>query len=896
MVLIFLELMKYINTKLIPYSEEQTKYTNRLVSNYEEIEFLLKEKNGQILKLLYFNKENISDILYTSNKLVAIDHLITKKLSDLFYLDLLLTSNPNVIDYIFTKNTLINLCEELLNVKNGIKKVIIHKIIYDLLESYHGFVNNDYSKKSLKKIKDLYEKEINNQTKIDFDFWNGIDIDNIMSISIDELYSYIIVNLFTSDNYSYEYILSVLKDLELEDIDITENIYLKLLNYKEKFESVYSIKNIQDLINVKKINFYYLLLKYILKAPLFIYQFDFLLSTRNLLISIINNNLYTLLELISDVDPDSKKKLDYIIKVLTDSDFYFEKYEEMKKSKIIINIIKDKRFRYAFPLMKILFDLKVNEMEFNENYLNSLLDRWTPLYNCLKKGKFKKIKHTQKKKLFSFLKNQNNKKLLLKIFNKSEYESFQELDINAPDESIIENDDDNKDNYSVIQEGNNIVVNEVNENMLEINEDKFNKGSETSIMIQSLTIQSRIEPETEIRSELININYKCDFKQFQKSDKYKIIDYYKSLKESKKINNSYFHYTKNLSKGHYLISGNSHLILIYNANFEKKLEFELNSKPKNIYEISNNKNQSEELTLLACCRKEIVVITIDTNNYKYDLKVQYERNFIDFNSWYNLDDKYLICGVKGGFFLENSENFCKIRQIFETNYINGINLKKKIFAFSSNKLLPNGENKLLIYDFQRNKILKEILNDSLKISNNGLNLINLDKIQSINTNREILLCSCSSREKGKNGKNGFLMVDMCLDKNEFLESFYETQEFEAHCFCQLSVVTNNNSVNDDISKGKNIDIKETEYFLVGGFDLMKRIGCVKLYQLKYDKDNNKINIRYLIDMATENVDEFRGFGMEVSCITQSRITGNLLITCLDGNIYLFKPPNLELFL
>ena len=126
--------------------------------------------------------------------------------------------------------------------------------------------------------------------------------------------------------------------------------------------------------------------------------------------------------------------------------------------------------------------------------------------------------------------------------------------------------------------------------------------------------------------------------------------------------------------------------------------------------------------------------------------------------------------------------------------------------------------------------------------------------------------------------------------------FYDTEDFEPHCFCQILIVENNNPITDDICKEDNIVIKETEFFFVGGFDPMKRMGCIKLYKIKYDKDSNKINIKYLIDIVTENNDEFKGFDMDISCITQSKITGNFLITCLDGNIHLFKPPNLELLL
>ena len=140
------------------------------------------------------------------------------------------------------------------------------------------------------------------------------------------------------------------------------------------------------------------------------------------------------------------------------------------------------------------------------------------------------------------------------------------------------------------------------------------------------------------------------------------------------------------------------------------------------------------------------------------------------------------------------------------------------------------------------------------------------------------------------------IININLENKEFSEYFYETEEFEPHCFCQLLIIDNNNSITSDISNKKKINIIETEYFLVGGFDPLKRMGCIKLYKIKYDKRNNIINIKYIFDIVTENNDEFSGFDMEVSCITQSKITGNLLITCLDGNVFLFKRPNFELFL
>ena len=223
--------------------------------------------------------------------------------------------------------------------------------------------------------------------------------------------------------------------------------------------------------------------------------------------------------------------------------------------------------------------------------------------------------------------------------------------------------------------------------------------------------------------------------------------------------------------------------------------------------------------------------------------------------------------------------------------MNGININKNIFAFTSNSYLPEGDDILIIYDFDKNKICKKTTGYFFKISNNGISIMDISKLFSLNVKRQIMFCSCYDASK----RNGILFFNINIEDNEFVESFYETGEFQPHCFCQLSIVENNNSIYGDINNEENINIKETEFFLIGGFDPIKRIGCIKLYKIKYNKDNNNIYISYIIDIINKDINKMDEFEMDVSCITQSRITGNLLITCLNGKTYLFKPPNLELF-
>ena len=650
--------------------------------------------------------------------------------------------------------------------------------------------------------------------------------------------------------------------------------------------------------NVKKINFYYILLKYILKESFYIYQTDFLIKARESIIHFIKNNLYSLLVLTSDLNEDMKEKLDFIIKALTDTDYFYSKYAKMKNDYKINKITTDKRLKYTFPLIQILLDLKIDDIKIDEEKeLSIILNRWDLFYNLIKEAKFKKIPLHKRKELFSYLKDENNKMLLLNIFNKEQYDLFQILNFDFIEKSLdiikfYNNDLSQRSLYG----SNNLMREELDSISYEQNS---NRPETTSVIIGSYTIQDVTESQVEFEIEKHDFNPKeSDFNMFIRSDKYKILEYNKILEKNEYFKKHYLHYAKNISKGHFIIAGNSHKIMLYDSYFEKKLVIDLFLKPENIYEIKNNNISKNEIQLMASCGKELNLITIDLHNYSYNIKTKSKQNKIDI--YYNycavLEDKYLISGIKGVFVLDENKNYQRVNRILKTNYINGIQIKEKIFAFSSNNLLSRGENKLLIYNLKKNEIMKEINDYPLKISNNGLYLINLKAIKSINIDRQILFSSCASMRYDKNNKNGFLFVDINLEKNIILESFYDTNEFEPHCFCQISIVNNNNLINDDIADEKNISVKETEYFLVGGFELMKRMGCIKLYKLKYNEKNDKINIKYLVDIITENIDQFKGFNMDVTCITQSKITGNLLINCLDGNTYLFKPPNLELFI
>ena len=222
--------------------------------------------------------------------------------------------------------------------------------------------------------------------------------------------------------------------------------------------------------------------------------------------------------------------------------------------------------------------------------------------------------------------------------------------------------------------------------------------------------------------------------------------------------------------------------------------------------------------------------------------------------------------------------------ILKGYYKEGIQINKILSAFTSNKIINNGKDKITFYNSNTNKHI-DIENNSFILSTTGLCLMPVD-----NKNNNILLCACKKYIKGQ--KNGILLItdlkavdESNYDKNNNIK-FYNTKDFEVHCFCQIIIIVNNKI----FEKPK---IEKTNYFFVGGFDTKKHKGGIKLYKIKKNK-KEIIEIEKIQDIVLEN--EYELFKGPISCIKQSTSNGNILITCWDGNVYLFNPPDLEKFI
>ena len=254
----------------------------------------------------------------------------------------------------------------------------------------------------------------------------------------------------------------------------------------------------------------------------------------------------------------------------------------------------------------------------------------------------------------------------------------------------------------------------------------------------------------------------------------------------------------------------------------------------------------------------------------------------DFNKYYYKQMMHYN-HIRSHDFLMEHQNKEKI--IENKTYKLGIKINDKVYAFASNAIDIKGENKVILYSRIKRIIIYEVENYSISLTSNSLcSFPSLDK----NLNHILLLCGCKKYYKSQ--KNGILLIKGDIDNSNYKHIFYNTGNFEVFCFCPILIVTNTNYIfkNDR-------EITNTNYFLAGGFQKNKRKGVIKLFKVIQNEKFLDTEIEYIQDIEIQPKDKFRGFNSPISCITQTKYTGNLLVACWDGNIYSLSPPKMDWF-
>lgn len=456
----------------------------------------------------------------------------------------------------------------------------------------------------------------------------------------------------------------------------------------------------------------------------------------------------------------------------------------------------------------------------------------------------------------------------------------------------------------------NVLINKTNSNLQGFEFMLYNMNSKkyTNIKYSTDNFQKIIniidEDEDKDNNNILKNNSQLD----KNASKYTIIEYIKTIGKTKYSAD----FIKVLSNGYYIV-GSQEILYIYDNQLVEKPNLEIKCKDW-VYSIcerilfkANNKNKNiqviccmnSSIGLVELTEKKSYMTLIEMNsktNTKKKLKKDRTKN--TYNICFEMrENNYVMAGLHGAIYYINFfGNKAEVEQIkiSEKKYKGGIKLNENIVVLSSNNVIPEGEDKLIFFNAKTKKITEGNNKYSFAVNEHNMSLINIGKK---NSNDKILLCACKKFLKEQ--KNGILLVNPQLGENEdIINPFYDTGYFEVNCFCPIfNVINKNENDLEDIDEDykKNIDVYDTNFFLVGGYDQLKRKGGIKLYQIISGNKTANTKIKFLQNIEVYN-NNFEGIDEQIKCMIQSKITGNIIVTCANGKIILFTKPNLELYI
>ena len=808
-----------------------------LLSNYDELIKILelKEIEERKIEIIYNNRVKIDEILRNQEKDIFLKYNLENKIIPyFFYMCLLIRFNTVFNNYSYD----INYCLKIINnyidkIKKESKYDTEYKYISLILSKLNIDLINNCEEKTDELIKNIKADNISTILNI-----NGIDKlnlnkTNIEKIKIDELYSLIICFLIKENKFiDYEYSTNILNQLKIESINITETIekeLFKVLNEKEIYIKQNAITNIKDLFDKNKINFLYILLKYILKNSIYLYKNQFLINTRKEIIKIIKSGLKGITLYYFN---GNENKINYIIKKLCDSDYYYKKFIErfliklkQRYQKYNLDSKKDDIKRIdEFINNTINIEYYFKEFDKAKTKLISpifshiAIDKWPNIEKMILDKKLDDIEDEDKSKIIDYFKNKQNEKILLKIFG---------------------------------------------EDICDYYFEQYTISSINSWYGKSYKDAKAVEDKE------VSINNQNS--DFVSSD-------YEITKFIKKVEMKYdVEFIKELDNNKFIVGGKNNLNFLdknFNINSEKINIIEKDNVIYNICERAKNEENTGQ-KIIICSGNETLLLTQkgSKSNVKKILK----------NSSFNCIEvrinNHIFCEDDGAVHYINLfdmiDDFTNKKNSIDDkcSYRGVIAINDNIVALTSNKILSKGEDKLIFYNIIPRQIYnnKIIYNYSFNTSPNGLTLI-----MNTNNNLKILLCAC--KKYNSKQKNGILLVIFDEENIEFQEKFYGTKNFEVYCFCQIYQKDKNILVNGD---------KLTDLFLVGGFDSKKGVGIIQLYKMQYSDDNKNIEIKFIQDILIDNI-ICKGI---INCIIQTRIEKKILFSCSDGCIYVLTPPN-----
>ena len=913
-----------------------------LLSNYTEIKSILNLDNYS--KILNFSKSKVHEILYIKDVFIEIKETMGNDLKTNFYLVLLIRDEIDLINYKFSSNYIKDFNKYKKDENNKFFNIIKSKLIIDLLNNYKNCELDDEDKGG-GFVSDLENEKIDcikKYIKIIKEINQDLEEDDIYEMNIDQLYTHIIKFLIKRNKLrDYDFCYNIVKHLDLENIEIefleSENLFnqiLETLDMKNDFIKKYIITNFEDIQDDNKINTYFILLNYIFKSPIYIYQIPLLFEAHKKIIEFIKTKDFSSLTFSSKI---MIERFEFIMKKLSDLGYYYSLYLQKKEN--LINNDRNKnddntKYKIEMDSDNIIFlndnkTVTIKKEDSKDNNIReeilkqsiftfdiSMAGEKMPVIKNINiiYGNILKIKYDDLLELKAKNNLQNNSGLnktyslfckFLEDFFYKIVENINNQKINCDIQIQLEFKYNSKKGnldifYSIPKEkisfqDENILgknINELNQLNLFIDGIKsFFETNQQETNSKSTTLNSIL---TATSSNISIDNFESNSNIYSHGNNAKII---KALNQDKKQNDAlndfqiinfikiiYEHHESvkffiPLKNDYFLSCSDDKFMILYDQNFN--ILKRIPNQEDILYYISEKKSQNKKyIELIACYLIHIYLITISLdNNYKYDFR-KYEIPKTKILFCKHIDSSYVISGINIAInAMDNIFDYSvaqkKMNRLSNDSYKSGCLIDNNYITLISNSLIPGGNNQLSIFDLKHIKIIYSVSDFSPTITENGIELMEL-------TNNSILLCGCKKYNSFE--KNGILIVDVSCLKNENINDinykFYETHNFEVYCFCQIlykKIKLNNKTTYEKIN-----------FFLVGGFCIEKKIGAVKLFKFKND---DCLKIQYLQD-----IENFYEFEMPVNNITQSEKSGNIIITTIDGKIFLFSEPNINLYL
>ena len=832
---------------------------------------------NNFLQKLYLIKDIFHRQLKNHNSIFHITYKHIKfELSDYFYLSLLISGEPDSIIYKYDYNLIISIDNKNKSSENSLKKAMTSKIIIDLINNFKNVKDNVQKyQKELSEIekenKEIIEKNIK-------EFKINLNIDDIICMKIDDIYIKIIESIILSDNF--EDTEKIFSQLDLDVISIT-NIKFKELEIATNKEN-YIISGIKDLFNNEKINYYYILVKYIFKTKSSINNIILLKNFQAFLIKIITSQLSGLYSNYIDNETICEKR-NYVVKFILNNEYYYQKYSEAIKLIELINYYKEcsneSNKEEIISIENMLKNNKLNkkyETEYsnfqiikylykkhNFKDLKEAKEKWMGIKNLIDKKALKEISKYEDL-LIKCLRDEFIKEILIKIFPKNISDCFNEeisnimtfvnnQNLNVINKGIQSFDANNENNGNPNPDK---LVNEIrnlhdySKTSLEYDNDfkrfciflfpSLSKNEMSKEIFYYYISKKKKNFDEEIKFVSNNIIFEC--KTIKKIKKWieKIDDKNEIIKNSKKFLKGLINWKEILKK--------------INEDFEIDLEFifkrEKDLSNESFYNISYECYHMETKTDIYEKRRVLIANISNALNLNNGMNLE---NIISKIRMPIKKENFKIIKEKPpiSFFFKGINENNNIEDIKELNENLNLKVNNKIQIDENIYALLTQKRDLIIH-WNTGKQYK-IIGYSIEITNNKLYMIQ----KSYKYNDRVLLCCCKNQIKEK---NGILFIE--IDKKEKETLFNNITDFKVECMCLLyksdDITSKNsnskdkNNINDNPS---NNDLLKKNYFLlIGGFDLKEKKPKVKLFQVLTDE---KINNEEKNQMKEENIKGIR---------------------------------------